>query len=165
MQVRIPQGAFKEFTTEIIREAAADVPQLFGIGVDTIEHAALGAGGLGLALGAFKAVKVLLSKDAKPKVEQNTNEDAGKGRRTVLRVINTNTVGSDGKTKQETYTDTDGNAVGADEESMWRDGVRLAIEGKLPILGSRLVGLAIERYVYSRDAKENGIYLKRNLKR
>jgi hypothetical protein len=63
MPVRIPGSVFRETTNEIMREAAADAPEILGIGLDTLAGAATGAGGLALVWGGVRLAKVLFSKN------------------------------------------------------------------------------------------------------
>ena len=70
----MPQGAF-ETTHEIVREAAADAPSIFGIGVETLAATAAGAGTLGLVLGGLKLVRVLFTKN-RPEKREATEPDA-----------------------------------------------------------------------------------------
>lgn len=67
-EVTMPTNSFTETTSEIVREVAADVPQIFGIGLETAIAAATGAGGLGLIFGGLKLAKVLFRKDRKTEV-------------------------------------------------------------------------------------------------
>jgi hypothetical protein len=64
-EVTMPTNAFTERTSEVIREVAADVPTIFGIGLETAIAAATGAGGLGLIFGGLKLAKVLFTKNRK----------------------------------------------------------------------------------------------------
>ena len=66
MQVELPTSLFRETTAEVVREVAADAPSIFGIGLDTALGVAAGGGGVAAAVGAFKLLKVILSKDRKP---------------------------------------------------------------------------------------------------
>lgn len=66
-RVQIPTSFISEKTHEIVREAAADAPEILGIGLETLTGMALGGGGIAAALGAYKLAKRLLSRDRTPK--------------------------------------------------------------------------------------------------
>ena len=54
------------FRSEVIREVAADAPQILGIGIETATGIALGGGGVAAAVGGYKLLKTLLRKDRDP---------------------------------------------------------------------------------------------------
>ena len=72
MAVEIPTNLI----SETIREVAADAPSFLGIGLETAVGAATGAGGVGLAFGAYKLLKTVFRKDRK----QKHKVEGGEGR-------------------------------------------------------------------------------------